>query len=359
MARLFLHIGLHKTGTTSIQEAFSGLDTPNIKYASLRFENHSIPIYTIFSSKRTQYGVWRRKGIDHGQIQELRENFIIGLREALKELKTRDVLISGEDISMLSESEVSNLRQTILEHTSDIKVIVYVRDPIESIKSNLQERIKNGVNVIVPERPNYRAKIGKFMRQFGSANLIIREYNRDVFPDGDIVSDLAEVVGANAPSSSIRRNGSLSTEAVRVLYVLNKMSFNHESPATLQHARSLCVKHLKSKLKGSFELPVQLIASLIDPDDILWLHDVSGIDFRNRIVAGRHDFKSEDLAQYLQEVDRDTLNALKRRRFSQVSSWGYGSLDADSSIILQEYFNAFLRPRLFTRLISLCWNRNP
>ena len=47
--KLFLHIGMHKTGSSSIQFSLNGFENESIRYAKLGFENHSVPIYTAFS----------------------------------------------------------------------------------------------------------------------------------------------------------------------------------------------------------------------------------------------------------------------------------------------------------------------
>jgi len=41
--KIFLHIGMHETGSTAIQFAFNGYDDGRVLSAPLGSENHSIP----------------------------------------------------------------------------------------------------------------------------------------------------------------------------------------------------------------------------------------------------------------------------------------------------------------------------
>ena len=51
MEKVILHIGMHKTGTTSIQSAIKNFEGNRVKVASFEETNHSIPMLTIFSKR--------------------------------------------------------------------------------------------------------------------------------------------------------------------------------------------------------------------------------------------------------------------------------------------------------------------
>ncbi len=48
VCRVILHLGSHKTGSTSIQSALKRFDNGKIAYANLGNANHSAPLFTAF-----------------------------------------------------------------------------------------------------------------------------------------------------------------------------------------------------------------------------------------------------------------------------------------------------------------------
>ncbi|MEM0978577.1 MAG: hypothetical protein AAGJ34_13665 [Pseudomonadota bacterium] len=53
MKSVILHIGLHKTGTTAIQHAFSGYDDGTTVYGRFGDPNHGSAIITALTNRRT------------------------------------------------------------------------------------------------------------------------------------------------------------------------------------------------------------------------------------------------------------------------------------------------------------------
>ena len=55
---VLIHIGMHKTGSTSIQASIKDYNDGVSAYASLGDENHSVLIYTGFDANYQSYGYW-------------------------------------------------------------------------------------------------------------------------------------------------------------------------------------------------------------------------------------------------------------------------------------------------------------
>ncbi|MCB1733068.1 MAG: hypothetical protein KDI21_21530, partial [Halieaceae bacterium] len=71
--RIILHAGLHKTGTTSVQENCArhaelllqhGIVYPSFSFRDRRINNHSDPLAGVFSSRPLAYGMVRRQGVE-------------------------------------------------------------------------------------------------------------------------------------------------------------------------------------------------------------------------------------------------------------------------------------------------------
>ncbi len=72
MKEVILHIGLHKTGSTSIQNALKGYNKNGVKSVAFEEVNHSIPMYTIFSEKRYNYHIWQKAELTKIDIDKKR-----------------------------------------------------------------------------------------------------------------------------------------------------------------------------------------------------------------------------------------------------------------------------------------------
>ena len=75
MDEVILHIGMHKTGSTSIQLSLNGYDDGETIYANLENINHAFPIYTIFSANRYDYH-WKNLGFNLSEIDSKKEKYL-------------------------------------------------------------------------------------------------------------------------------------------------------------------------------------------------------------------------------------------------------------------------------------------
>ena len=148
----YLHLGFHKTGTTSFQnECFNStniLAQQDTIYPSLHnfhdtwcvFQNHSIPLLTAFASSPDQYPIGLGKSI--AKSLPLKKDYCDDFIRALE--VDKDIIISGEDISALSYKDLRSLRACIQSWGFKIDVIVIVRSPYSFYCSVVQESINNG-----------------------------------------------------------------------------------------------------------------------------------------------------------------------------------------------------------------------
>lgn len=228
---IYLHIGLYKTGSTSIQATLfknrAKLLTFGINYFAIG-QNHSEMLHPLFSGNPLAYHLNKRYGIDT-QRKADRKN--AATRRFLhRELTTNTsprFVISGEDLVTLSIDGITRMRDELLRFADGFRVIVYVRDPFTYINSAFQERLRNGENyeqiAAAPLGPGY-VRIGQYNRVFGRQNVDIRLFDPAQFPHGELVADFLAALGVGSDIveqiAIVRANEALSAEAA---YLLNEI----------------------------------------------------------------------------------------------------------------------------------------
>ena len=74
MREVIIHIGLHKTGSTSIQKALYGYQDVSTRYACFAEANHSLPMFTIFSKNPKSHRLYKDWAISEKQVEK-KKNF--------------------------------------------------------------------------------------------------------------------------------------------------------------------------------------------------------------------------------------------------------------------------------------------
>jgi hypothetical protein len=317
MKKIILHIGMHKTGTTAIQSAYNGYNDGSLSYADLGYENHSIPLYTIFSGAEERYHIWKSQRLSNDQIRNKKADLLNRLEGVFLNPPTENLLISGEDISALPESGVKELAALIAKHGFEAKILAYVRSPLSFMVSACQEEIKNGESLTTPPHPVFRHRVEKFIDTFGRDNVEIREFSRNALIGGDILADFAAATNTDMRQPGESSNQSLSTEALRVVYLLNQLVDSFRDSKQLVNAKQKCINDLRVLLPGTTKFPNEFISPLVDGNDVLWLKEATGIDFTHEIAKPVEKFNPAKMAEFLSAPTSETLEtiyaALKNR----------------------------------------------
>ncbi|MBC6403938.1 MAG: hypothetical protein GDA39_02410 [Hyphomonadaceae bacterium] len=228
---IIIHAGMHKTGSSSIQETFAKLDGNRVDYAPWRAANHSGLFFTLFHSSPEKQGGFRLVSTSPDEIGKSRDTWGKRFRQMLERRReqqtTRPMIISTETVSSAAtgrEEAVEKMADYLRSHSSeDVRVIAYVRPPRSLMSSGFQQVIKSGRGLNLAKygnRPNYRARFEKLDRIFGRENVTLKLFQRD----SDVVLDFAHEIGiALDPGGVVRTNESMSLEATAMLYVHTRL----------------------------------------------------------------------------------------------------------------------------------------
>lgn len=285
MKKVIVHIGTHKTGTSSIQEAMAGYDDGRVIYARFDPPNHSIAITTIFSGAPHEYHIWRSQGLLPAQVDALRADYRAVLDAHLADAARDTLIISGEDIGILSDDEKRALCDHIRARGLDLQIVCFTRDPRGLTASAIQQHIKNGMAQLAPLSPDYRERLAVFAELLPPADLVVRDYAQAVAQHGDIVRAFAQLCGIVAPPlPDVRHNESLSAAATKLLFRFNRLRIATAGTAERVEARArfvgvLC--HLYPAIDPAARLDPRATEPLaeIAPDDLAFLEQRFGIAY--------------------------------------------------------------------------------
>lgn len=223
-----LHVGMHKTGTTSIQSFLTKrLADPGFHYAALRLPNHSSELFCLFNGHPEQYHahrVVRRRREDVYRLNRQARRALIDSFES----QGRDTVevISGEDILNLPRASLRNLRGFLQDYFARIQVVCYLRPPVSHAQSAFQEHVKHGCGSFDPTflNPRYE-RVVNVIDTFGASNMLLRPFVRESLHQGDVVLDFCQALGINPPRKALgRRNTAISREATSLLYAFQKFT---------------------------------------------------------------------------------------------------------------------------------------
>lgn len=210
MKTLVLHIGMHKTGTTAIQEV---LQTQRAELA-----DHGV--HSLLHDKRNHSGFVRRAlgrteerdGPTWGRSVEAARGDLVG---QLQRDWRGTFVISGEGLSLLDEAAVADLKELVEPHVDETKVVVFVRPPRRWVTSMTQQAVR-GHPLTAPESgdgrgagppgwvpgerslrvPAYRSMVEPYLRAFGRRAVTLILYDRASFPQRCVVAAFLDAIGA-------------------------------------------------------------------------------------------------------------------------------------------------------------------
>ena len=307
MKNIILHIGMHKTGSSSIQAALNGFDDGNSKYADLGVENHSIPFYTAFSKHYLNYHIWTRRGFTKSTIQEKREYYFNKIVKTLQQNTHNSLIFSGEDISYLLEDEIIVIRNLLKKYSDEVYVYAYFRHPVNFVQSATAQLIKDGNNKLHQLR--YKNLFEKFINVFGESYVKLRFYDKKMLIDGDVTKDFFGWLEASLPKSVTKsENVSPSTAAIKCIYLLNKSNPLTKGDTLLSRARSDFIDILEEVFPGTLEIPSNIIHDALDMGDVSWMENISGVKFN--LEPSNKPIQYTSLDEFMSDISDGVVDVL-------------------------------------------------
>jgi hypothetical protein len=281
---VILHIGLHKTGSTAIQQSIYQLTDGVTRTIRFQEENHSIPMFTVFSEKRFKYNIWTAIGTDPKEIEQKRKQYLKILHRELTDKEYTRLIISGEDISVLQDHEKTEMIKFFHEKGIKVNIVSYVRDPASWMVSMTQQTIKVGRFNGVVKGPNYKKKLEPFLQLLPSENTSVYSFENVINGYGSVVKHFGSLLNMSLPDVKAA-NSTLTPLQMALAYYLNKVPLQILGDKTRYQMREQILQKimlLDSEDEHDRKLKPEYLASLF-PDgmetDCKWLSDNFGINY--------------------------------------------------------------------------------
>ena len=154
MKTCYLHVGLHKTASSSFQQTCAAsikqlsqehlhypiFSCPTAKPARLKINNHSVPLRSLYDYNPSEYHInrrWKIKDIEQtNRLYQMQWNRLLH--------SDSSIILSGEGISLLPARALERLIAAIDSKGFAIQAIALVRSPLDYAHSIAQQLIRGG-----------------------------------------------------------------------------------------------------------------------------------------------------------------------------------------------------------------------
>lgn len=225
--KIFLHIGTHKTGTTSLQSFMdfnrNSLHEQGILYPKTGWYHHSQHMLA-----------FQLKNILPPGMPDYDENIWNDLRNEIDSFSGSRVLISSEEFSTITSKEVSTLKEELKNY--DVEIIIYLRRQDELFESMFNQQTKDWrsprkapISFFLKEPENiyqflnYENLLAPWIENFNLDHVHIRLYDKNCMPELDTVKDFIVFLRLDADKLNFAQNkklnisvGAKALEAIRL-----------------------------------------------------------------------------------------------------------------------------------------------
>lgn len=202
MRNLYLHIGFHKTGSSALQECLA--DNRQALQEAGFFYPHSLgnkyPAHVDFS-----WALNDRPPAWSGFSAADAEHVVALYQEQIEAAGCENIIMSSEDFVLLESNAESIERLREFFSAFSVKVIAYVRNPVDFIVSLYSHAVRSravmcDVFEYVDSHFNFRSadyavRLQPWVKVFGRESIVVRPYDKNEFVNNNIVDDFASIIG--------------------------------------------------------------------------------------------------------------------------------------------------------------------
>jgi len=235
----FLHIGTEKTGTTSVQEFLATNRERLLKHRYLYPKSPGAVNHlglTCYAQDNHKFDSVRRSRaiLSPADVLNYRMKLTAELDSEIDASRAGAIVFSNEHLSsrLTTEVEIRRIKDLCDRYAKRTRVIVYIRDQVEFLKSRYIEGVKGGAtrSLALPLGPglirlmDYKILLAPWRAVFGFENMIVRRFVTEDFFASDLLQDFESHIGipVGTLEKTPRRNSALSKECIDFLRLFNE-----------------------------------------------------------------------------------------------------------------------------------------
>lgn len=278
--KLHLHIGSPKTGTTYLQQALfynkEKLSKQGFSYPGNEFSHQKLFFAT--NCKRKD---WARqfRGAKTATVEKVVNNYLTTLEKDILGSECEQYIMSTEDLFISNQTYIQNLLSYLDNFFSEVKVYVFLRDPVEYYRSYQQELVKARSYITSPYIFKYPIKeVVTAWQNFCETKVI------GYHPDKDSLKVLAEKIGFafdNFSKNKSPNNSSMSIQQIALLEKVQRNLYADSDNILKIHLKAITQISAPFTTKAELQQWVKPVVYKNHQDDLEWLNSEHDVNFLN------------------------------------------------------------------------------
>ena len=258
----YLHLGLPKTGTTTIQAALFRQRHELLKLGALYpgfSQNHTTPLHSIFGEKPHHLAENRLRGAVTAEAAAvIAAEWSRKFDQALATPDWTKLVLSAEGVSHLPVDRLIALRDHLLQHSDQVIVLLCLRHPFLLRTSLIQQELKSGGTIAEQVRRHgvlgyYRRIVRRIRVAFGTDNVRLSVFEEMQNHVDGLEGAFATQIGLSPASLAVHYRKQLNQRmSHRACLLLDRL--NQDTPLFINGrkntSRSRSVDRLIRKLPG-------------------------------------------------------------------------------------------------------------
>jgi hypothetical protein len=258
LRKLILHIGGHKTGSSSIQQALLNnterLATENYTFFAQAPNGQAI--------KNGNTSWW----LDCNPATIRQQGAKLLNRERFASMLSRgdgDRIISAEAFSwVFSQQELVLLQQSLAKYFDEIRIVTYIRRQDRLAVSHYNQAVNNPFSAAYKFYQNgevplpqyrehhalyldYHLKLNKWAQAFGWENLVIKVYD-DIKEQG-LIRDFFNLINIEYSGGEVHENSANHLTKIKVMQIMNELNLDYNLRFHMKYLPECSDKYLPSK----------------------------------------------------------------------------------------------------------------
>jgi hypothetical protein len=260
MPRCTIHVGMPKSGSTSIQDAlFYHLRPAGFQYAGFGSPNGSYGTVALFDDPSRQQQLFQQLLSRSARFEDYQRSLLKKFERAVGRASRQNthLLLSAEAIYSFSSEAMERLRRFLGDRGFEIDVLAYLRPWRSYQQSRMQQHLKSGrsrLSIHAEDQQyfcSYRSPIESLWQVFGRERVSIVKFSPADFPGNCVVQDFCQRLGIPWEGTKLpRTNEGLSLPALRLMVAYNRFSHHDISDQRPRPRRYWLLRDRLQQLTG-------------------------------------------------------------------------------------------------------------